>query len=30
MAEIKIKLERANVEELFSRYKDIIGKDFPG
>ena len=30
MAEIEIKLERANVEELFSRYKDIIGKDFPG
>lgn len=30
MSEIKIKVERANVEALFCRYKDIIGDDFPG
>jgi hypothetical protein len=28
MTEIKIKLERSRVEELFSRYEIIIGKDF--
>ncbi len=30
MTEIKIKLERTRVEELFARYEDVIGKDFPG
>lgn len=30
MSEIEIKLERPHVEELFSRYKSVIGKDFPG
>lgn len=30
MSEIEIKLERPHVEELFSRYKSVIGKDFLG
>jgi len=30
MTEIKIKLERPRVEELFARYENVIGKDFPG
>lgn len=30
MTEIKIKLERPLVEELFARYENVIGKDFPG
>lgn len=30
MSEIKIKLERPWVEELFVRYAELIGKDFPG
>jgi len=30
MSQIKIKVERPNVEELFSRYENIIGKDYAG
>ena len=30
MSGITIKLERPCVEELLNRYKDLIGKDFPG
>jgi hypothetical protein len=30
MSEITIKMERPFVEELFARYKDLIGKDYPG
>ena len=30
MKEIKICLERPRVEELFARYQDVIGEDFPG
>jgi hypothetical protein len=29
MTAIKIKLERPRVEELFARYENVIGKDFP-
>ena len=30
MSQIEIKLERPRVEELFSRYKHLIGDDYPG
>ena len=30
MADIRIKLERPLVEELFARYENVMGKDFPG
>ena len=30
MSEIKIKLERPHVDELFTRFMDLIGTDFPG
>lgn len=30
MSQIKIKLERHRVDELFARYENLIGKDFPG
>ena len=30
MSSITIKLERPYVEELFKRYEDLIGRDFPG
>lgn len=30
MTDIKIKLDRPLVEELFSRYQNVIGKDFSG
>jgi hypothetical protein len=29
MSSITIKLERPYVEELFKRYEDLIGSDFP-
>jgi hypothetical protein len=30
VTEIKIKLQRPRVEELFARFESVIGKDFPG
>lgn len=30
MSQIEIKLERHRVDELFARYENLIGKDFPG
>jgi hypothetical protein len=30
MSSNTIKLERPYVEELFKRYEDLIGRDFPG
>ncbi len=30
MSQIKIKLERPRVDELFARYENLIGKDFSG
>lgn len=30
MSQIKIKLERPRVDELFARYESLIGKDYPG
>ena len=30
VSEIDIKLKRPRVEELFARYQDVIGDDFPG
>ena len=30
MSHIEIKLARPRVDEVFARYKHLIGKDFPG
>ena len=30
MSDIKINLNRPHVDELFTRFKDLIGEDFPG